>query len=113
MLQSKKSQINAYLRSLTDPTAFDHLLSDTANKTMESRLRDIGLSHIDIHTGWHPQYRCIDIRARHGDYYLDIQIEPDTYSFAADLDEPDEGIDIPLVSADAFYKDVLHRIKSL
>ncbi len=106
MFQTKKSKIRAYLQPLTAPTAFDTLLSDAVEGRLKARLDSFGTRHTRIHIDWLPDYRCIGIQTQCDRFYLNIQIEPTVYIAAIGTDEPGEGTEFPLVTADEFYRDL-------
>jgi predicted RNA-binding protein associated with RNAse of E/G family len=70
---------------------------------MRERLEAMGLTKLEFHIDWHPDYKCIDIQGRRDRLYVDIQIEPGSFTIAMDEDEPDDPTEYALVSAECFY----------
>lgn len=103
MLRTKRSKIAAYLRS-SPSTVFAAMLSDWYSGQMPERLAALGLTRMEFHIEWLPDYRCIDIQAHWGKLYVDIQIEENTFSIASDEDEPEQQVEFPLESAEGFYR---------
>ena len=84
-------------------TVFAAMLSDWYSGQMPERLAALGLTTMEFHINWLPDYRCIDIQAHWGKLYVDIQIEPASFTIAMDEIEPDEPMEYALVSAEGFY----------
>ena len=70
---------------------------------MRDRLESLGLRKLEFHIDWLPDYKCIDIQGRRDRMYVDIQIEPASFTIDMDEDEPDDPMEYALVSAEGFY----------
>ena len=70
---------------------------------MRDCLESLGLRKLEFHIDWLPDYNCIDIQGHRDRMYVDIQIEPASFTIAMDEDEPDEPTENALVSAEGFY----------
>ncbi len=103
---------------------FDELLSDYLDKRLEKKLAQLGIAKIEIHIDWHEDHKCIGIQGKYQNsflhylsdmpvYYLDIQIYPEEYSFAADTDEPDDDNWEALTGVQAFYLDLETKLLQL
>ncbi len=114
MFQTKKAKIKAWLQAKPQKTAFDELLGDYLDKSLQKKLAALGVAEIALHIDWLEDHKCIGIQGRyeHGeDYYLDIQIYPEEYLFAADPDEPDGGVYTPLPQTKTeFYRELEARL---
>ena len=106
MFQSKKKKIAGYLAGKADLSAFDLLLKDYLERNLKQRLEEAGVTKAEIHIDWLADYQCINIQGRHGGDYVDIQVENDVFSIACDEDEPDDPVEYPLESVEAFYRTV-------
>lgn len=102
MFQTKRARIAVWLKT-APPSPFSALLNDWLDGSMAQRL---GLTKKEFHIDWHPDYKCINIQGRSGELYVDIQIEPETFTIAADTDEPDDPTEFPLESAELFYQTI-------
>ena len=103
--RQRREEIRLYLDGIPDKnrSAFDHLLSEYLSGRMRERLEASGLNRIVICTG-RPDFRLgIDIEARFGKYYINLQIEPASFSLAFYEYGPDEYEDFPLLSPDQPY----------
>ncbi len=113
MFQSKTKRIKQYLaeqRSAGTMSAFDMLLEDHLNGSMDMRL---GLEETESHVDWFRDYRCIQLQGKHGKWYVDIQIEPTEFFVDVAEDEPDNPVYYPLESAEQFYNTVEQVLASL
>lgn len=99
----KRRKIEAWLRTAA-PSPFAELLSEWHSGAMAKQLALFGIKKPEVHIDWLPDYRCINIQGIHSERYVDIQIEPDTFSIAVDEDEPDDHAEFPLESSRAFYQ---------
>jgi len=68
---------------------FDYVLDDFIYKQLKKKLRDIGLSRIEIHVDWYPGYECIGIQAI-DESYIDIKFYPKEINISCSIDEPDD-----------------------
>lgn len=105
MLFFKRQKIEAWLRA-APASPFAALLSDWRSGAMAKELALFGITRLEFHIDWLPDYRCISIQGTHSARYVDIQIEPDTFFIAVDEDEPDDPREYPLESARTFYQTV-------
>lgn len=98
-------EIRLYLSGIPaeNRSAFDHLLDEYLSGRMRERLEAIGLNRISIFIGWNDFHRAIDIEGIFGKYYINLQIEPDSFSIASYEYGPDEYEDYPLLSPDQPY----------
>ena len=83
---------------------FAELLEQWLAGQMRERLETLGLRKLEFHIDWLPDYKCIDIQGHRDRMYVDIQIEPASFTIAMDEDEPDEPTEYALVSAEGFYE---------
>ena len=102
MFLTKRGKIAAYLKTAS-PSPFAELLAQWHTDQMRERMESLGLTKLEFHIDWLPDYKCIDIQGRRERMYVDIQIEPESFTIAMDEDEPDEPIEYALVSAEGFY----------
>ena len=102
MFLTKRAKISAYLKTAS-PSPFAELLAQWHSGQMRSRLETLSLTKLKFHIDWLPDYKCIDIQGRRDQQYVDIQIEPTSFTITMDEDEPDEPVEYPLLSADQFY----------
>ena len=105
MFFTKRKKIESWLKTAA-PSPFAALLAMERSGPLASQLSDLGLTKQEYHIDWLDDYKCICIQARFGKLYVDIQIEPDTFTIAVDKDEPDDPVEFPLTSAEGFYQTV-------
>lgn len=109
MFFTKRKKIDSWLKTAV-PSPFSELLAEHRSGQMEARLAALGLTRQEYHIDWLDDYRCIDLQARFGTLYVDIQIEPDVFTIAMDEDEPDDPVEFPLTSAEDFYRAVRQHL---
>ena len=102
MFLIKRGKIAAYLKTAS-PSPFAELLAQSHTNQMRDHLESLGLGKLEFHIDWFPDYKCIDIQGRRDRMYVDIQIEPASFTIAMDEIEPDEPMEYALVSAEGFY----------
>ena len=102
MFLTKRGKIAAYLKTAS-PSPFHGLLEQWLAGQMRGRLESLRLRKLEFHIDWLPDYKCIDIQGHRDRMYVDIQIEPASFTIAMDEDEPDEPTEYALVSAEGFY----------
>ena len=102
MFLTKRGKIAAYLKTAS-PSPFAELLAQWHTDQMRERMESLGLTKLEFHIDWLPDYKCIDIQGRRDRLYVDIQIEPASFTIAMDEIEPDEPMEYALVSAEGFY----------
>ena len=102
MFLTKRGKIAAYLKTAS-PSPFTELLEQWYSGQMRGRLESLGLTKLELHIDWLPDYKCIDIQGRRNRLYVDIQIEPSSFTIAMDEVEPDDPTEYALVSAEGFY----------
>ena len=102
MFLTKRGKIAAYLKTAS-PSPFTQLLTQWHAGQMRARLEAMGLTKLEFHIDWLPDYKCIHIQGRRVRMYVDIQIEPASFTIAMDEDEPDDPTEYALVSAEGFY----------
>ena len=102
MFLTKRGKIAAYLKTAS-PSPFHELLEQWHAGQMRERLESLRLRKLEFHIDWLPDYKCIDIQGRRDRMYVDIQIEPASFTIAMDEDEPDEHTEYALVSAEGYY----------
>ena len=102
MFPTKRSKIAAYLKTAS-PSPFHGLLEQWHAGQMRGRQESLWLRKQEFHIDWLPDYKCIDIQGRRDRMYVDIQIEPASFTIAMDEDEPDEHTEYALVSAEGYY----------
>ena len=108
-------KIRQYLQGIPDEnrSAFDHLLAEYLSGRMRERLEATGLSRVAIFLGRSDCFRSIDIEGIVGKYYINLQIESDSFSLAFYESGPDEYVDYPLPSPDQPYDAVKTLIATL
>ncbi len=91
----KKKKIKKYLEKKHESsyTPFDYVLRDYLSKELKGKLKELGLSKIEIHVDWFEKYECVGIQAI-DELYVSIHIYPDELGIACDIDEADEEIPI-------------------
>ena len=102
MFLTKRGKIAAYLKTAS-PSPFHGLLEQWHAGQMRGRLESLRLRKLEFHIDWLPDYKCIDIQGHRDRMYVDIQIEPASFTIAMDEDEPDEHTEYALVSAEGYY----------
>ncbi len=102
----KKKKIANYLQTLQseDAEPFDMLLAEYLDGSFKRRLQSLEIAKIEIYVDWHEDYKCIGVQGKYRNYYLDVQIYPDIFMVAFDLDEADEDTEYPLTSAEQFFR---------
>ena len=108
-------EIRQYLQGIPakNRSAFDHLLSEYLSGRMRERLEASGLNRIVICIA-RPDFRLgIDIEGRFGKHYINLQIEPDSFSLAFYEFGPDEYEDCPLSSPDQPYDTIKNLMEKL
>ena len=105
MFFTKRKKIESWLKTAA-PSPFAALLAMERSGQLAAHLSDLGLTKQEYHIDWLDDYKCISLQARFGKLYVDIQIEPDTFTIAVDKDEPDDPAEFPLTSAEGFYQTV-------
>ncbi len=104
MCLNKKTKIRKYLEQRAqDKSAFDLLLADYLDGSMLQMLKSLGITRPEIFVDFHKHLKCIGIQGRHGAYFVDMQIYPDEFGLAFDLDEADEDVLHPLQSREQVY----------
>lgn len=109
----KKKKIKKYLQDKNTTellTAFDNLLNDYIQGKLTAKMKEVGISKVEIHIDWLPDYKCIEISGLYHQFIVDIQIESLEYTIAYDEDEADESVTYSLENADAFYKEIHDKI---
>ena len=102
MFLTKRGKIAAYLKTAS-PSPFTELLEQWHTSQMRNRLESLGLRKLEFHIDWLPDYKCIDIHGRRDRLFVNIQIEPASFTIAVDENEPDDPTEYALVSAEGFY----------
>ena len=102
MFLTKRGKIAAYLKTAS-PSPFTQLLTQWHTGQLREQLEAMGLTKLEFHIDWLPDYKCIDIQGRRERMYVNIQIEPASFTIAMDEVEPDEPTEYALVSAEGFY----------
>lgn len=116
MFTTKKKKIKNYLeqKEESDYSTFDLLLYDYLDGSLKEYLSYIEIKKIEIYIDWRlDDYKCIGIRGRYNEYFLELQIYPDEFSISFDTDEPDDDTTYPLESKEQLYKLLSSTIKSL
>lgn len=107
MLFGKKKKISKYLstkQTADNLSPFDIILSDYLSGSLDLKMCQLSVKRITIHIDWLADYKCINIQGTVDDYYLDIQIEPFSFSVAYDKAESDVATEYLLKSPADFYK---------
>lgn len=102
MFLTKRGKIAAYLKTAS-PSPFTELVAQWHAGQMRECLETLGLRKLEFHIDWLPDYKCIDIQGRRDRLYVNIQIEPASFTIAMDENEPDDPTEYALVSAECFY----------
>ena len=113
MILGKKKKVTEYLakkQSGNTLTTFDTILSDYLSGSLKERLHELAMKKISTHIDWLPDYKCINVQGKVGDYFFDIQIESETFSIAYDKDEPDNATEFILQDAPSFYSVIENAI---
>lgn len=109
----KKKKIKKYLDNIRTFTTFDLLINDYIQDNLSMKIKEFGVSELEIHVDWLPEYKSITITGLYNQYTLEIQIESHEYTIAIDVDEADDYISYPLDSKDNFYKMIQDTIDKL
>ena len=109
---SKKRKIRKYLDGIemNKRSAFEQLLSDYLEGTLQDALLQAGVEKPEIHVDFLDDYKCIDIQGKCRQNYVGIQIEETEFTIGIDPDEPDEPDYYPLESKGQFYKVLSGRL---
>ena len=116
MFTTKKKKIKNYLeqKEESDYSTFNLLLYDYLDGSLKEYLSYIEIKKIEIYIDWRlDDYKCIGIRGRYNEYFLELQIYPDEFSISFDTDEPDDDTTYPLESKEQLYKLLSSTIKAL
>ena len=90
MLFGKKKRIAEYLSETKKGSAeYRDLLSSYVSGDLKAKLREIGLSGIEIHVDFDDRYQCVGIQGRYGRLFVDVQAENEEVAFGIDPIEPD------------------------
>ena len=110
-----KNRILKYLQEKNGDalSAFDELLKQAVDGAMETKLGEIGLSSVSIHVDFSMDYRCIDVQSRYCRYYVEMQIEPEVFTVAYDLDEADDYTSYPLLRPEGFYDAIKQVVRAI
>lgn len=103
---SKSKKIRKYLDEKTamgTTTVFDELIHDYLSGKLKTELTALELKKVEFHVDWIDDYRCIGVHAIYHENYLDLQIEPVSFSVDYDPDEPDEHDSYPLESKEQLF----------
>ena len=115
MFLTKKKKITHYLQSIPyeERTAFEMLIADYLDGTFKSDLQALGASKLEIYIDWQKDHKCIGVQGKCKNYYMDLQIYPDDFTIAFDLDEADEDTEYPLISKEQLYDILADTINHL
>ena len=114
MCLSKKTRIRKYLEQRAqDMGAFDLLLADYLDGSMQQKLKSLGITRPEIFVDFHKHLKCIGIQGRYGAYFADVQIYPDEFGLAFSLDEADEDVLYPLQSREQVYLALSDALRAL
>lgn len=83
--------------------AFDLLLEEYLLKNLTANLKKLNLKNVEIVVDFFTDYPCIGIQAKHGDYFIDLQIYQDEFFIAYSKDEPENELYYKLTSLEEFY----------
>lgn len=114
MLQRKRQKVAMYLREQQANrtlSAFDSLLSDYLDKTLQREFVRIGIRRLQIYLDWLADLKSIDIQGKYLKYFFEVRIEPNQFSISHDPDEPEEYIEYPLSSKEQLYLEVEKTIR--
>ena len=95
-----------YLQNIhpKERTAFDMLLAEYLDGSLKGGLQSLEIAQIEIYVDWQNDHKCIGVQGRYKNYYMDLQIYPDEFKVAFDLDEADEDETYALTSKEQFYQ---------
>lgn len=114
MCLNKKIKIRKYLEQRAgEASAFDLLLADYLDGSMLQKLKSLGITRPEIFVDFHKHLKCIGIQGMYGAYFSDVQIYPDEFGLAFDLDEADEDVLYPLQSREQFYLALSDALRAL
>ena len=110
-----KNRILKYLQEKNGDalSAFDELLKQAVDGALKTNLCAIGLSNVSVHIDFGEEYRCIDVQSRYCRYYVEMQIEPEEFTVAYDLDEADDYTSYPLLRPEGFYDAIKQVIRTI
>ncbi len=90
MLLDKKKKIANYLEAKrSEFSAFDLVLKDYLLGILLVRLKDLGLTRIEIHIDWLDDIKDLGIQAKFNEYLFDIQIDEEELAIGCSKTEPD------------------------
>ena len=113
MLFTKKGKIKAYLTTKRERSTFDDILQNLIDKQFEEKLFAMGLTKIDVHIDWFDDYKRVSVQARKGKYFVELQVHPNEFTVAYDVDEADNDTEYRLISLEYFYNTVEQIIVAL
>ena len=116
MLLGKKKKISKYLsekQAIKNITAFDSLLSEYLSGCLKENFRKLNIKQTEIHVDWLSDYKCINIQGRIGGYFVDIQIEPETFLIAYDKDESDNATEFAMQDVPTFYSIIKNTVEGI
>ena len=105
MFTSKRKKIARYLQNIPvqERTAFPMLLADYLDGSLKNDLLSLGMTKLEIHIDWYDDFHCIGVQGKCKNYYMDLQIYPNQFTIAFDLDEADDSTEFTLDSKEQFY----------
>ncbi len=115
MLFGKKKKIANYLEK-KDPdfTIFDLILKEYLSGILMLKLKNLGLTKIEIHVDWLENIKMLGIQAKYKDSFLDIQVDEKELAIGCSKDEPDcdEFISFEgnLLNTNFIYEKIRQRI---
>ena len=112
MFETKKKKIKNYLTKIEPGkmTAFDILLKEYIDGVLAEKLKEEGVSGIEIYIDWHDDYKCIDIQGKVIQNYINVQVDPDQFIIGIAEDEVDDYNEYPLNSAEVLYEEIHKNI---
>ena len=92
MLPFKKKRIRSYLDSIERErwSPFEILLEQSISGQLLEEISRRGITRASCYIDFLDDYKCIIIQGRYRSYYIELEIEPEEFSIACDLGEPDD-----------------------
>ena len=108
----KKKKIAAYLKEKKMLSVFDECLADYLSGNLKKHLNEHGMEKISLHVDWLKDYRCIDVQGKYGRFSIEMQIEENEFSIAADADEPEHYCCYPLKTKSFLFEKLEECLKT-
>ena len=122
MFMTKKKMVRRYLDDKPKEKygAFDLLLSDYLDGSLEKRLKALGLKWNAISIQWDDEYQWIQVESRYHGYTMDLTIYSDEIVLFFDNELPEElqpdackEVHLPLESKERLFDLILEKLSGL